>query len=267
MYRDFFIYSSVAEHLGCFHVLVIIKWRSEVDQLCPTLCEPMDCSLPGCSAHGIFQAMVLEWVAISFSRRSSWPRDQTRVSSIVGRCFTVWATKSVIINSAAMNTGVHVSFWIMSRYMPRSAIAGLYGSSIFSLVRNLCTVLYSGWTNLHSHQWERVPFPPHLFIVCRFLMMAILTGFTVVFICISLIFSHVEHLFLYFLAICLSSLEKRLFKSSAQFVIGLFVDTELHELCILEINPCWLHHLQIFSPILRVVFLFCLWFPLLSKSF
>ena len=49
-----------------------------------TLCDPMDCSLPGSSVHGIFQARVLEWVAISFFRRSSWPRDRTQVSCIVG---------------------------------------------------------------------------------------------------------------------------------------------------------------------------------------
>ena len=64
----------------------------EVSQLCPTLCDPMDCSLPGSSIHGIFQARILEQVAISFSRRSFWPRNWTRVSHIVGRCFIVWAT-------------------------------------------------------------------------------------------------------------------------------------------------------------------------------
>ena len=68
------------------------KW-SEVAQSCPTLCYPMDCSLPGSSVHGIFQARVLEWVAIAFSRGSSSPRDWTRVSGIVGRRFTIWATR------------------------------------------------------------------------------------------------------------------------------------------------------------------------------
>ena len=69
-------------------------WVSEceVAQSCPTLCDPMDCSLPGSSVHGIFQARVLEWVAISFSRGSSQPRDWTRVSRFAGRRFTVWAT-------------------------------------------------------------------------------------------------------------------------------------------------------------------------------
>ena len=67
-----------------------------VTQSCPTLCNPMDCSLPGSSVHGIFQAIVLEWIAISFSRGSSQPRDRIRVSHIVDRHFTVWATREVL---------------------------------------------------------------------------------------------------------------------------------------------------------------------------
>ena len=58
----------------------------------PILCDPVDCSLPGSSVHGVFQARVLEWVAISFSKGSSHPRDRTQVSRIVGRCYTVWAS-------------------------------------------------------------------------------------------------------------------------------------------------------------------------------
>ena len=70
--------------------------ESEVAQSCPTLCDPMDCSLPSSSIHGIFQAIVLEWIAISFSRGSSQPRDQTWVSRIVDRRFTIWATREVM---------------------------------------------------------------------------------------------------------------------------------------------------------------------------
>ena len=72
------------------------EWVSEVAQSCPTLCKPMDCSLPGSSVHGILQARILKWVAISFSRGSSQLRDQTQVSCIVGRHFTIWATREVL---------------------------------------------------------------------------------------------------------------------------------------------------------------------------
>ena len=71
------------------------KW-SEVAQLCPTLCDPVDCSLPGSSVHWIFQAIVLEWIAISFSRGSYQHRDRTQVSCIAGRFFTVWATREAL---------------------------------------------------------------------------------------------------------------------------------------------------------------------------
>ena len=70
------------------------KW-SEVAQSCLTVCDPMDCSLPGSSVHGIFQVIVLEWIAISFSRVFSQPRNLTQVSRIVDRRFTIWATREV----------------------------------------------------------------------------------------------------------------------------------------------------------------------------
>ena len=71
-------------------------WSAEVKLLSRIwLCDPMDCSLPGSSVYGIFQARVLEWGALSFSRGSSRPRDRSQVCHIVGRHFTVWATRQI----------------------------------------------------------------------------------------------------------------------------------------------------------------------------
>ena len=80
---------------GQLSFLFVSKWKVKVlvTQSCLTLCDPMDCSLPGSSVHGIFQARVLEWAAISFSRGSCQPRDHTQVSCTAGRIFTIWATR------------------------------------------------------------------------------------------------------------------------------------------------------------------------------
>ena len=82
--------------------------ESEVAQLCPTLCDPVDCSLSGSSVHGILQVRILEWVAISFSRGSSWPRDWTQVSCIAGRCFNLWATREAPMLFTLIQTMVKV---------------------------------------------------------------------------------------------------------------------------------------------------------------
>ena len=65
------------------------KVKVLVTESCPTLCNPMDCSLPGPSVHGILQSRILEWVAMLFSRGSSRSRDRIQISHIAGRFFTV----------------------------------------------------------------------------------------------------------------------------------------------------------------------------------
>ena len=138
-------------------------------------------------------------------------------------CFHVLAVVTVL----QWTLGVHVSLSILVYLVcvPSSGISASYGSSISRLLRSLQTVLHSGYTSLRSHQQcKRVSFSSHplqhLFLV-NFWIATILTGMKwyliVVLICISLIMSDVEHLFMRLLTICMSSLEKCLFSPLAHF--------------------------------------------------
>ena len=105
-------------------IAVSFHW-SEVAQSCPTLCDPVDCSPPGSSVHGVLQARILEWVAISFSRGSSRPRNRTHVSRIAGRCFNLWATRDLmaLIWMRVLKTGTwyfDLSDWNFWRFCPQA---------------------------------------------------------------------------------------------------------------------------------------------------
>ena len=107
--QPFSLFSFLFLGDGLDHCLLYeVKW-SEVTQSCLTLCDPMDGNLPGSAVHGIFQARILEWGAISFSRGSSQPRDRTQVCCIADRRFTVWATREAPVSCIMSWTSIHSS--------------------------------------------------------------------------------------------------------------------------------------------------------------
>ena len=93
MWKDY-LFSNQLEYIryACMLQDATLQY-AKLLQSCPTLWDPTDCSPPGSSVHGILQATILEWVAMSSSRGSYQPRDRTQVSHILGGFFTIWATR------------------------------------------------------------------------------------------------------------------------------------------------------------------------------
>ena len=104
---------NIRFYLGSIMVCVLVT------QSCMILWDHVVCRPPGSSVHGIFQERLLDWVAIPFSRGSFLPRDQTQLSCIAGRFFTVWTTMFMII---------HIFAWLISLwyYATRSLISSLF---------------------------------------------------------------------------------------------------------------------------------------------
>ena len=128
-----------------------------------TLCFPMDCSLPGSSVQRTSQARILEWVAISFSRGSSWPRNWTLVSCIAGRFFTDWSTRESFLLLLAQ---LSVSSCLPQRNLPSSAMKNEWklkkrgGKKRKKSSRNnpflstYTTTIRSPPPHTHTHVWE-----------------------------------------------------------------------------------------------------------------
>ena len=131
----------------CYTLLKRCKVKVPVTQLCLTLCNSMDYCQPGSSV----QARILECIAIPFSRRSSQPRDWTLVSCIVGRFFTVWATRKVPIYTPSLH--------LLNPFSPDRTPSGFhldYSSHI--ALRGLITSI---WLNLVHDGWVVSPTRDH----------------------------------------------------------------------------------------------------------
>ena len=102
-WRNLLLVEPCTSEKVCDWLISLCWWCLENECIsCSVLsdsCDPMGYSLSGPSVHGILQARILEWVAIPFSRGSSWPRDRTQFSHITGRFFTVWATRQALVIS------------------------------------------------------------------------------------------------------------------------------------------------------------------------
>ena len=139
---------------------MIKESESEVAQSCLTPSDPMDCSPPGSSVHGLFQASVLGWAAISFSRESSGSRDRTWVSCVAGRRFTVWAT--TCLETWAFPPPTHIAttppfiLWVSTVNCSWNSEAWcIYMAPLLKLCgRKMCCWLASGEKALSVYKWR-----------------------------------------------------------------------------------------------------------------
>ena len=124
--------------------------------MCPTLCDPMDCSLSGSSVHGIFQVRVLKWIAISYSRGSSQPRNRTQVSRIAGRCFAVWAAREAPYIHYIYMLFVYFCIWLCQVLDVALRIFDL-GYSVQNLLTVACRSFSCGMRILNCSIWDLAP--------------------------------------------------------------------------------------------------------------
>ena len=151
---------ELSKYLVHMYICVLVTWS------CRTLCNPMDYSPPGSSVHGIFQARVLEWVAISSSRGSFQHRDWTQFSCIAGRFFTIWATrKAVNIDVSCLGWSYslmsHLSSHTILKY---SKLLHKFTTHISKIVKPALSTWYLGdipgavsWIQYHVISKVRLP--------------------------------------------------------------------------------------------------------------
>ena len=113
------------------------------------LCDPMNCSPPGSSVHGILQARILEWVAMTFSRGSSRPRDQTWVSSIAGRFFTIWTTSHIPVLTYFVTGSLYLLTPLTQFAHPLHPACGNHHSVSINL--GLCCYCFRFHIQMRSH--------------------------------------------------------------------------------------------------------------------
>ena len=147
---------------------------SEVAQSCSTLCDPVDCSPPGSSIHGILQARILEWVAIPFSRGSSRPMNPSLY--IAGRFFTIWATTEAVLHghlAASQNLSMNalwpsistsrvlsrINWYLKNLHNCTDTRTGIYVAALFATVRSwkqpLMEELHRWWWYIHKMKMLR----------------------------------------------------------------------------------------------------------------